>query len=82
MTTSIECVTVQLRIDSRLTLDTIRQMGFGHVIALRRHTMILERGVNIVTFDDRGRPLRSAYFAGMFAPEPRFIVNRHAKVDP
>ena len=44
--------------------------------------MILERGVNIVTFDDHGRPLRSAYFAGMFAPEPRFIVNRHAMVDP
>ena len=82
MTRAIEGVTVQLRMDSWLTVDTIRRMGFGHVIASRRHTMILERGVNIVTFDDHGRPLRSAYFAGMFAPEPRFIVNRHAMVDP
>ena len=80
--TAIEGVTVQLRMDSWLTVDTIRRMGFGHVIASRHHTMILERGVNIVTFDDQGSPLRSAYFAGMFAPEPRFVVNRHAMVDP
>ena len=81
-TTAIGGVTVQLRMDSWLAVDTIRRMGFGHIIASRRHTMILERGVNVVTFDRDGRPLRSAYFAGMFAPEPRFIVNPRAMVAP
>jgi len=56
-------------------------MGFGHVIAARRHTLIVERGVSFVTFDAEGRALRASYIAGIFAPEPRFIVDKRAMVE-
>jgi hypothetical protein len=74
-------VPVELRMDSWLSVDTIRRMGFGHVIAARRHTMIVERGVSFVTFDEEGRALTASYIAGIFAPEPRFIVDRRAMVE-
>jgi hypothetical protein len=74
-------IPVELRMDSWLSVDTIRRMGFGHVIAGRRHTMIVERGVSFVTFDAGGRALRTSYLAGIFAPEPRFIVGRHVMVE-
>src|SRR5262249_22268019 len=48
---------VEIRIDSWLTSDTIRRMGFGHVIAARQHTLIAERGVS---------------FAPLAAPRPPF----------
>jgi hypothetical protein len=51
-------------------------MGFGHVIAARRHTLIIERGVSFVTFDQAGRPVRSGYAAGIFAPQPRYLCYR------
>jgi len=44
------------------------------VIAARQHTLIVERGVSFVAFDDRGRPLRTAYFANLFAPERRYLI--------
>jgi hypothetical protein len=74
-------VPVEVRMDAWLSIDTIRRMGFGHVIAARHHTLIIERGVSFVTFDDDGRPQRTAYVAGIFAPELRFIVNRHVMVE-
>ena len=74
-------VPVELRMDSWLSVDTIRRMGFGHVIAARRHTLIVERGVSFVTFDAEGRALRTSYIAGIFAPEPRFIVDKRAMVE-
>ena len=40
--------------DSWLASDTIRRMGFGHVVAARQHTLIVERGVSFVAFDDHG----------------------------
>ena len=47
--------------ESWLAADTIRRMGFGHVVAARHHTLIVERGVSFVAFDGSGRPLRSGY---------------------
>ena len=78
---SVGGVPVELRMDSWLSVDTIRRMGFGHVIAARRHTLIVERGVSFVTFDAEGRALRASYIAGIFAPEPRFIVDKRAMVE-
>jgi hypothetical protein len=49
-------------------------MGFGHVIANRRHSLIVERGISFVTLDEDGRPLTTAYLAGIFAPQPRYLV--------
>jgi hypothetical protein len=65
---------VDIRMESWLTSDTIRRMGFGHVVAARQHTLIVERGVSFVAFDASGRPLRSAYASNIFAPQPRYLV--------
>jgi hypothetical protein len=69
-------VNVEIRMESWLASDTIRRMGFGHVIAARQHTLIVERGVSFVAFDDRGQPSRTAYAANIFAAQTRFVVRR------
>src|SRR5262249_14375095 len=45
-TVDIAGTSVQIRMDSWLAADTIRRMGFGHVIVNRQHTLIVERGVS------------------------------------
>jgi hypothetical protein len=67
-------VPIRVRMESWLAADTIRRMGFGHVIAGRRHTLIVERGVSFVAFDDSGRPLRSGYEGSLFAPQVRYLI--------
>jgi hypothetical protein len=67
-------VPVDIRMESWLAADTIRRMGFGQVIAARRHTLIVERGLSFAAFDERGRPLRTGYAANLFAPQPRYIA--------
>ncbi len=71
---AVDGVPVTVRMESWLAFDTIRRMGFGHVIAARRHTLIVERGVSFVAFDAAGEPLRVGYAAGLFAPQTRYIV--------
>ena len=73
-TVSLDGVDVEIRMESWLAMDTIRRMGFGHVIAGRRHTLIVERGVSFVAFDASGAPIRTAYAASIFAPLPRYVV--------
>jgi hypothetical protein len=73
---SLNNIPVEVRIESWLAADTIRRMGFGHVIAARRHTLIIERGVSFVTFDRSGRSTHSGYAAGIFAPQPRYLCYR------
>jgi len=70
----LDGVPVQIRMDSWLSADTIRRMGFGHVIAARHHTLIVERGVSFVAFDDHGVPIRSAYASNIFAPQQRYVI--------
>ena len=70
----IEETGVEIRMDSWLTSDTIRRMGFGHVVAARRHTLIVERGVSFAAYDADGRPLRTAYASNIFAPQARYLV--------
>ncbi len=71
---SLDGVDVDVRMESWLAFDTIRRMGFGHVIAGHRHALIVERGVSFVAFDAAGRVARSGYFSSIFAPQPRFTV--------
>ncbi|HEY7293354.1 MAG TPA: DUF2723 domain-containing protein [Vicinamibacterales bacterium] len=66
---------IQVRMESWLSADTIRRMGFGHIIVNRQHTLIVERGVSFATFDDAGTPTQTAYFAGLFAPIERDLVS-------
>ena len=70
----IDGVDVEIRMESWLQSDTIRRMGFGHVVAARRHTLIVERGVSFAAFDDHGVALTTAYASNIFAPQPRYLV--------
>jgi hypothetical protein len=72
----LDGVRVDVRMEAWLEFDTIRRMGFGQVVAARRHTLIVERGVSFAAFDAEGRPLRLGYAAGLFAPQPRYLVRR------
>jgi hypothetical protein len=73
-TVTVGGIAVEIRMESWLAFDTIRRMGFGHVVAARRHTLIVERGVSFATFDTTGRATRTAYLGNIFAPQPRFII--------
>jgi Protein O-mannosyl-transferase TMEM260-like len=73
---TIAGVPVELRMESWLAFDTIRRMGFGHVVASRQHTLIVERGVSFVAFDSNGQPLQTEYRANIFAPQARYLVAR------
>jgi len=72
---TLEGVRVDIRMESWLASDTIRRMGFGHVIAARQHTLIVERGISFAAFDERGVPLRTAYAANIFAPQARYLID-------
>ena len=67
---------VEIRMESWLSTDTIRRMGFGHVIVNRQHTLIVERGLSFVAFDERGRAIRTTYRSNIFAPVPRYVCYR------
>ena len=70
----LDGVSVEVRMESWLAADTIRRMGFGHVVANHHHTLIVERGVSFATFDAAGSPLRTAYASNIFAPQARYLV--------
>jgi hypothetical protein len=70
----LDGVPVLVRMESWLSADTIRRMGFGHVIAARRHTLIVERGVSFAAFDAMGKPIRTAYASNIFALQRRYLV--------
>jgi hypothetical protein len=72
----LDGVTVEIRMDSWLAADTIRRMGFGHVIAARVHTLIVEKGVSFVAFGADGRATRTVYAANIFAPQPRYLISK------
>jgi len=67
---------VEVRMESWLSTDTIRRMGFGHVVANRQHTLIVERGVSFAAFDANGAAIHTAYRSNIFAPQPRFLCYR------
>lgn len=71
----LDDVRVQVRMESWLAFDTIRRMGFGQIIAARRHVLVVERGVSFVAFDAQGQVLRSGYTSGIFASQPRYLVS-------
>ena len=71
---SLAGVPVDIRMESWLAFDTIRRMGFGQVVAAHHHALIVERGVSFVAIDAAGHPIRTAYAASLFAPQPRFVI--------
>jgi MFS family permease len=79
----LDGVPLEVRMESWLSADTIRRMGFGQVVAGRQHTLIVERGVSFAAFDRSGRAIRTAYTANIFAPQPRYLIRKgDAKVEP
>jgi hypothetical protein len=73
---TIGAVPLRVRMDSWLAFDTIRRMGFGHAIAGRSHTLILERGVSFAAFDERGEAIRVEYRGNVFEPSTRYLITR------
>lgn len=71
-------VPVAIRMDSWLAADTIRRMGFAHVSAARRSTLIAERGVSIVTFGEDGGALQTRYYGNLYQAEPRYLIDIRA----
>ena len=74
-TETLDGVKVSIRMESWLSADTIRRMGFGHVIAAHQHTLIVERGVSFAAFDEGGVPLHTAYASNIFAPQARYLID-------
>jgi hypothetical protein len=74
--------TINIRMDSWVSLETFRRGGFGHVLLDRQRLMFIERGVSLVWLDQHG-PAEPLYAAGLYAPRPRFRISaagrpRHA----
>ena len=61
---------------NRLPADTIRRMGFGHVLVDRRHVLTLDRGASFVALGPAAAPLVSAWAGGLYAPQPRYVIRR------
>jgi hypothetical protein len=72
---TLQGVNVEIRMDSWLADDTIRRMGFGHVVAAHHHTLIVERGVSFAAFDDQGTAIRTAYASNIYAPQARYLID-------
>ena len=61
--------------DGWLPSDTIRRMGFGQVIAARRHTLIVERGVSFAAFDENGTATQTVYASNIYAAQARYLID-------
>ncbi len=72
---------VEARFECWLPADTIRRMGFGHVIVDRRHVLTLDRGASFVALDATGRSALVAWAGGLLSPQPRWVI-RHEAVRP
>jgi hypothetical protein len=70
---------VEVRIECWLPSDTIRRMGFGHVIADRRHVLAIDRGASFVTLTPQGTAGVVAWAGGLFAPQPRYVIRHDAR---
>jgi hypothetical protein len=72
----LDGLAVEVRMESWLAADTIRRMGFGHVVAGRHHALIVERGLSFVALDRTGAAERTGYASSIFAPQPRYLCYR------
>ena len=61
--------------ESWLPSDTFRRAGFGHVIRGHEHVLILERGVNLISFDRNAQPSAPLYAASLYAPGERYRIS-------
>jgi len=78
----LDGIGVEVRMESWLSADTIRRMGFGHVVAGRHHALIVERGVSFAALDRTGRAIRTVYAANIFSPQPRYLIRNERPTTP
>ncbi len=71
---AVDGVALDVRMESWLPADTMRRAGFGHVVANRRHSLTLERGVSLVLLGPDGQRRGVAYASGLFSPLPRVLA--------
>jgi hypothetical protein len=74
--------TLDIRMESWVSLETFRRGGFGHVLLDRKRLMFVERGISLVWVNANGTA-ELFYAAGLYAPRPRFRISvpavpRHA----
>jgi hypothetical protein len=72
---------LDVRVECWLPADTIRRMGFGHVIVDRHHVLTLDRGASFVALAGDGTPRMAGWSGGLFTPQPRYVI-RHDAVRP
>ena len=61
--------------ESWLSADTIRRMGFGEVVAGRHHALIVEWGVELRGTRSHGTgDIDTVYAANIFSPQPRYLI--------
>ena len=64
---------LDIRMESWVSLETFRRGGFGHVVLDGEHVMAIERGVSLVWLDRQGAA-EPFYASGLYAPRPRFRI--------
>jgi hypothetical protein len=69
---------VEVRIECWLPSDTIRRMGFGHVLVDRSHVLALDRGASFVALHADGSPRLTAWAGGLYTPQPRYVIRHDA----
>ena len=65
--------TIEIRMESWVSLETFRRGGFGHVLLDRQRLMFIERGLNLVWLNQHGAA-EPFYSAGLYTPRPRFRI--------
>jgi hypothetical protein len=74
LTADVSGLALDARVECWMPADTIRRMGFGHVIVNRHHELTLDRGVSFIALDASGHASMRAWTGGLLALQPRFIV--------
>ena len=65
---------VEVRMESWLSADTIRRMGFGHVVAGRHHASDRGAGCQLRGTRSHGTGDSDGYAANIFSPQPRYLI--------
>lgn len=66
--------TLDVRMESWLSTDTIRRPGFGHVVDGRRHLLAIDRGLSVVALAPDGAVRLRTWQGGMLTPQGRWVI--------
>lgn len=66
--------TLDVRMESWLSTDTIRRAGFGHVVEGRRHLLAIDRGLSVVALAPDGAVRLRTWQGGMLTPQGRWRI--------